>query len=197
MDEDNKATRKALYPGLCSLGIADWAVDLQSENGGGSGSGSNNDSSGGTIYINPDICNSAAPVVTAPPGASLIWHPPMPLSTPTTITFPPWTTTISYSSLTTRTSTLSDGITSTYPAYVYESVITIPPCEYSLYLPLLLHQKGTQFTNGRAFPVTTTAIKVWGVSLPSSSSSSPTGGPVPIILTSPVQPPPFTITVTP
>jgi chitinase len=134
MDEDNKATRKALFPGLAFLGIADWAVDLQSENGGGSGS-NDNSSSGGTIYVNPDIWNSAAPVVTAPPGASLIW-PPMPLSTPTTITFPPWTTTISYSSLTTRTSTLSDGTTSTYPAYVYESwltVITIPPCEYSLY----------------------------------------------------------------
>ncbi|KAF4223780.1 hypothetical protein CNMCM8980_010274 [Aspergillus fumigatiaffinis] len=173
MDEDNKATRKALFPGLAFLGTADWAVDLQSENGGGSGS-NDNSSSGGTIYVNPDIWNSAAPVVTAPPGASLIW-PPMPLSTPTTITFPPWTTTISYSSLTTRTSTLSDGTTSTYPAYVYESwltAITIPP-------------------------LTTTAINVWGVSLPSSSSSSSTDGPVPIILTSSVQPPPFTITVTP
>ncbi|KAH3052098.1 hypothetical protein KXW01_000618 [Aspergillus fumigatus] len=173
MDEDNKATRKALYPGLAFLGTADWAVDLQSETGGGSGSNPNS-SSGGTIYVNPDIWNSAAPVVTAPPGASLIW-PPMPLSTPTTITFPPWTTTISYSSLTTRTSTLSDGTTSTYPAYVYESwltVITIPP-------------------------LTTTAIDVWGVSLPSSASSSSTGGPVPIILTSSVQPPPFTVTVTP
>ncbi|PKX96685.1 class V chitinase Chi100 [Aspergillus novofumigatus IBT 16806] len=145
MDEDNKATRKALYPGLAFLGTADWAVDLQSENGGGSGS-NDNSSSGGTIYVNPDIWNSAAPVVTAPPGA-----------------------------LTTRTSTLSDGTTTTYPAYVYESwltVITIPP-------------------------LTTTAINVWGVSLPSSSSSSSTGGPVPIILTSSVQPPPFTIIVTP
>ncbi|KAF4256147.1 hypothetical protein KXV81_002468 [Aspergillus fumigatus] len=48
-----------------------------------------------------------------------------------------------------------------------------------------------------SFPVTTTAIDVWGVSLPSSASSSSTGGPVPIILTSSVQPPPFTVTVTP
>jgi chitinase len=29
MDEDNKATRKALYPPLGFLGIANWAVDLQ------------------------------------------------------------------------------------------------------------------------------------------------------------------------
>lgn len=136
MDEENKATRKALYPGLNFLGIADWAVDLQSENGGGSGSSSNSSSSTETIYVNPDIWNAATPVVTAPPGASLIW-PPMPLSTPTTITFPPWTTSVTYSSLTTRTSTLSNGLTSTYPAYVVQSwltVIEIPPCEYSFYL---------------------------------------------------------------
>jgi chitinase len=59
----------------------------------------------------------------------------MPLTTPTTITFPPWTTSISYSSITTLTSTLSDGSTSTYPWFVYESwltVLTIPPGELLL-----------------------------------------------------------------
>jgi chitinase len=133
MNKDNKETRKALYPSLSFLGTADWAVDLQSESGTGSGSGNDSDS-GGVYYVDPDIWNSNSPVVTAPPGASLIW-PPMPLTTPTTITFPPWTTSISYSSITTLTSTLSDGSTSTYPWFVYESwltVLTIPPGELLL-----------------------------------------------------------------
>ncbi|KAL4865609.1 hypothetical protein BDV12DRAFT_174429 [Aspergillus spectabilis] len=54
----------------------------------------------------------------------------MPLETPTTITFAPWTTSVTYSSLTTRTSTLADGSLSTYPWYEAQSwltAITIPP----------------------------------------------------------------------
>ncbi|KAF6808854.1 chitinase [Colletotrichum plurivorum] len=50
MDEDNKATRKALYPALNFLGSADWAVDLQSENGGSGGGGSSSDQ---IVYIDP------------------------------------------------------------------------------------------------------------------------------------------------
>ncbi|KAH6648205.1 hypothetical protein BKA67DRAFT_683676 [Truncatella angustata] len=168
MDDANKETRKALYPGLNFLGSADWAVDLQSENGDGNGTSGKSDSSAQTVYIDPDIWSSATPLVSGPPGATLIW-PPMPLGSATTISFPLWTTTITYSSLTSRTSTLTDGSTSTYPAYVdvsWLTVLTIPP-------------------------VTTTAIPVWGVTLDTSSI----GGP--IVLTSSVQPPPFTVIVTP
>lgn len=130
MDDANKETRKALYPALNCLGSADWAVDLQSEDG--EGNGTSGSSSDHTIYIDPDIWSSATPLVSAPPGATLIW-PPMPLASATTISFPLWTTTITYSSLTTRTSTLTDGSTSTYPAYVdvsWLTVLTIPPGEF-------------------------------------------------------------------
>lgn len=129
MDDANKATRKALYSALGFLGSADWAVDLQSENGQGNGTSSSSNSSVHTIYVDPGIWSSATPLVNAPPGATLIW-PPMPLGSATTISFPPWTTTITYSSLTTRTSTLTDGSTSTYPAYVdvsWLTTLTIPP----------------------------------------------------------------------
>ncbi|KAI1464711.1 class V chitinase Chi100 [Daldinia caldariorum] len=166
MDEDNKATRKALYPSLNFLGTADWAVDLQSDTGSDSESGK--DGSGDTIYINPDIWASASQQVTGAPGATLIW-PPMPLESPTTITFPLWTTTVSYSSLTTRTSTLKDGSTSTYPWYLYISWLT------TLTIP----------------QVTTTAIPLWGVSL----DHNKTGGP--ITLRSSIQPPPFGVTIIP
>ncbi|KAI1131231.1 class V chitinase Chi100 [Nemania abortiva] len=168
MDADNKATRKALYPGLSFLGTADWAVDLQSETGGfGSGSGHGN-SSNQTVYIDPAIWSSVAPLVTAPPGVTLVW-PPMPLASPTTITFPPWTTTVSYSSLTTTTTTRGDGVITTEPHLVWVSWLTV------LTIP----------------PVTTTAIPVWGVIIDPSATDGE------ITLTSSVQPPPFTVIVTP
>lgn len=132
MNDSNKAVRQLLFQDLSFLGISDWAVDLQSEDG---DSGSSNSSGGDTAYIDPGIWSSASLLVTATPGMTLIW-PPMPLPTTTTISFPLWTTTVEYSSLTTLTSTLSSGVTSTYPYYIYVSIyttISIPPgkCYYS------------------------------------------------------------------
>lgn len=129
MNDSNKAARKTLYAGYNFLGTADWAIDLQVGSDGDAASSSGSGASSQTIYINPDIWSSATPVVTAPPGATLVW-PPMPLSDETTITFAPVETTVSYSSLTTLTSTLTDGSTSTYPWYVYVSIYTnttVPP----------------------------------------------------------------------
>jgi chitinase len=131
MDSDNKAFRERLYQQIGFLGTADWAVDLQS-NSGGAGGGTGDDDSSSTIYIDPGIWNSPTPVVTCVPCATLVW-PPLPLHSTTTITFDPWTTTISYSSLTTLTRTLAGGAVTTYPGYVYESwltVLTIPPGAY-------------------------------------------------------------------
>lgn len=133
MNNSNKAVRLALYPDLTFLGTADWAVDLRSETGDGDNSSGSGSLSGQTIYIDVGIWNSATPAVTAPPGATLIW-PLMPLTSTTTITFDPWTTTVSYSILTTLTSTLIDGSTSTYPWYVWVSwltVLSIRPGEFS------------------------------------------------------------------
>ncbi|KAF1732354.1 Killer toxin subunits alpha/beta [Beauveria bassiana] len=166
MSPQNKAFRKLLYKGMNFLGTADWAVDLQSESGEESDGAADSHK---TIYVDPNIWQSATQLVTAPPGATLVW-PPMPLASPTTITFEPWSTVVSYSSPTIKTTTRS-GITSTYPANVYvtwHTVLSIPP-------------------------LVATAIPVWGVPLNNGSSTG--GGP--IILTSSVQPPPFTVQVTP
>ncbi|KAH7120731.1 class V chitinase Chi100 [Dactylonectria macrodidyma] len=160
MNDTNKAAGKAIYEGLGFLGSSDWAMDLQDD------FGDTSELDGpDTIYINPDIWKSETPVVTASPGVTLIW-PPMPLETPTTIMFPPWTTTMSYSTLTTLTTTLSDGSTSVYPWYYYvpiPTVINIPP-------------------------LTTTEIPVWGVYLNSSATEGT------ILLTSSVQPLPIVVT---
>jgi chitinase len=133
MNDTNKQTREVIYGALSFLGSSDWAVDLQVEFGSDSGSSSSGSSGSGDniVYIDPGIWSSASAEITALPGVTLIW-PPKPLATPTTITFPPWTTTVSYSYLTTLTSTLSNGATSTYPWYYYvpiPTVITIPPGE--------------------------------------------------------------------
>lgn len=137
MNATNKAVREALYLALGFLGTADWAVDLADPGTDGllgdSSSSSSSSSANETIYVNPDIWGLATPVVTALPGVTLIW-PPMPLSSTTTITFDPWTTTVSYSSLTTTTTTAIDGTVSTVPWYVYVSyltVLTIPPGKFS------------------------------------------------------------------
>ncbi|KAK1766312.1 killer toxin subunits alpha/beta [Phialemonium atrogriseum] len=166
MDDDNKVFREGLYQGIGFLGTADWAVDLQSDSGTGDGSGDSDSSS--TIYVDPGIWNSPTPLVTALPCATLVW-PPLPLHSTTTIAFDPWTTTISYSSLTTLTSTLAGGALTTYPDYVYVSWLTV------LTIP----------------PVVTTEIAVWGISL----ACGATGGS--IVLSSSVQPPPFTVVITP
>lgn len=128
MNDSNKASRKLVYPSLNFLGIADWAVDLLSE-----GDRLDLPSSVETIYIDPGIWSSTSPQVVAPPGASLIW-PPMPLLSSTIITFPPCTTTISYSSLTEVTRTLTDSSLLTDYEYFWVSwltTLTIPPGEAS------------------------------------------------------------------
>ncbi|KAI0431298.1 hypothetical protein F5Y09DRAFT_340842 [Xylaria sp. FL1042] len=163
MNTSTKNTRKVLYPLLSFLRTADWAVDLESETGDGSESDTDSDSnSNPTIYIDPDIWNSPTLVVTAEPGAILIW-PPKSLKNPSMINFPSWTHTTSYSSLTTHTRTDSDRVTSVYPWYIYDEWLTI------LTIP----------------PAVVTEIPVWGISLCSDKTDGI------ITLTSSVQPPPF------
>ncbi|KAF1819301.1 glycoside hydrolase family 18 protein [Dissoconium aciculare CBS 342.82] len=125
MSASNKAGRMKLYPALNFLGTADWAVDLQSLDGDGSPDLASSD----IIYIDPGIWASSNPMVTASTGATLIW-PPMPLGSTTTISFPLLTTSVTYSSLTTLTTSLPDGSVSSYPWYNHISwltVLTIPP----------------------------------------------------------------------
>lgn len=139
MSDTNKLVRKALYSDLLFLGTADWAVDLQSDDGTDLSSDSGSDSDRETVYIDPAIWSSASALVTALPGVTLIW-PPMPLPTTTTISFPLWTTFVSVSSLTTSTSTAVDGSVSTFPYIVWvtiDTIITIPQGSHSSLLSTL------------------------------------------------------------
>ncbi|KAJ5737097.1 uncharacterized protein N7483_002222 [Penicillium malachiteum] len=67
MNDTNKAVRTTLYESLNFLGISDWAVDLQSEDG-------NEDSTGsGVIYISPVIFNESDPTVAGYPPFTMVW----------------------------------------------------------------------------------------------------------------------------
>ncbi|PWY73000.1 glycoside hydrolase [Aspergillus heteromorphus CBS 117.55] len=163
MDDDIKATRFTLYEEYNFLGTADWAIDLIDT------SGSSSEGSACEVYIDPSIWDEDEPSVTAIPGCSLIW-PPQPLSTTTTITFPAWTTTITYTTVVTETTSASSGADVTaltsHVSYWFPTVITIDP-------------------------IPTTAIPVWGVNLPNSSTTGT------IYLTSSVEPSPFALVYTP
>ncbi|GIJ99593.1 hypothetical protein Aspvir_001727 [Aspergillus viridinutans] len=167
MNDSNKAIRILLYELYGFLGTADWAVDVQSE-GGSSSSSSSDDNTTSMAYIGPTVWSEATLVVTGMPGETLVW-PPLQLSGTTTISFPLWTTVLSFSTLSTSTYTDSDGSTSTdlvYDTLTIPTVITVPP-------------------------VTTTAIPVWNIILPTDATDGD------IELTSSVQPLTFTIIITP
>ncbi|KAJ5559833.1 hypothetical protein N7513_002232 [Penicillium frequentans] len=83
MNDTNKAVRTTLYENLNFLGISDWAVDLQSEDG-------NEDSAGsGVIYISPSIFNETDPIVAGYPPFTMVW-PTSTLDSQMTVNFPPY-----------------------------------------------------------------------------------------------------------
>ncbi|KAJ5097120.1 hypothetical protein N7456_007841 [Penicillium angulare] len=171
MNDSNKIVREILYNEIYQFaGIADWAVDLQSEGDSDDSSSSSSDSGSSTVYIGPTIWSEATPIVTALPGETLVW-PPLQLTTTTTITFDLWTTILSFSTLSSTTYTDWQGSTSTDHVY---NILEIP-------------------TVLSIAPVEATSIPVWNVILPSEASGSYAD----IILTSSVQPPIFTVIVTP
>ncbi|KAJ6003519.1 glycoside hydrolase [Penicillium sp. IBT 35674x] len=164
MDDDIKAARLALYENMNFLGTADWAIDLLTDN-----DSSISDSSACEVYIAPSIWDEENPSVTAMPGCSLIW-PPQPLNSTTTINFPPWTHTFSYTTDVTTTTSASGGTDPTtvtsHISYWFPTVLTIPS-------------------------IHTDAIPVWNVVLPNSTTTGT------VLLTSSVEPSPFTVVWTP
>ena len=96
--------------------------------------GNSNSTGSGVVYIDPSIWSSSSPVPQCYPPCTLIM-PPQPLSTTTTITFPPWTTEVYYSTVTTRTTVLNNGNTTAilgYTVFTVATVITIPPGELEM-----------------------------------------------------------------
>lgn len=136
MDDDIKAVRKELYAGMNFLGSADWAIDLQTSND-TSGSNSSSESTSCEISIDSSIWSDESPVVTAESGCTIIW-PPMPLNHTSTITFPEWTTRLTWWSTSTKTMTFDDSSTLVYHAHssvVIPTVLSIPPSKSSTPLP--------------------------------------------------------------
>ncbi|KAJ9480690.1 hypothetical protein VN97_g12848 [Penicillium thymicola] len=136
MDDDIKAVRKELYAGMNFLGSADWAIDLQTSND-TSGSNSSSESTSCEISIDSSIWSDENPVVTAEPGCTIIW-PPMPLSSTTTISFPEWTTRLTWWSTSTKTVTFDDSSTLVYHAHssvVVPTVLSIAPGKSYIPIP--------------------------------------------------------------
>lgn len=110
---------------------------------------------------------------------------PLTLDKPTTISFPPLTTAVTYYSEATKTLTVSKGSTKLYPSYslvTAPTVININPSKYT--------SKNCRFTPANILIVTDTTIDVWAITVTS-------GMPEQIYMTSSVQPSPVTLTVTP
>ena len=121
---------------------------------------------GGLIYVDPSIWTSANPVVYCNPPCLYVL-PPLTLSSITTISFPPFTTSLEVAWKTSKVTTLTDGQVSTSTGYdrvVQTTVLTIPP-------------------------ITTDRIDVWNVIIPSDVQSSSV-----FQITRSILPPPFTIT---
>lgn len=130
MDDSNKAYRTSLFRGYNFLGIADWAVDLQSFNGGGA---STNGSGGSVISVSPSIWTSGNPTISCEPPCIFVL-PPYPLGTTTTVTWPALTTTLLSSSgnaIKTITTTIS------VPKFTITDVsmqpVTLDPTETATY----------------------------------------------------------------
>ncbi|KAL4903113.1 hypothetical protein BDW74DRAFT_179984 [Aspergillus multicolor] len=119
----------------------------QEKSSGGNGSGSGKGNGDGDVYIAPSTWDDSSPVIQCEPPCSLIL-PPLPLDAPSTISIPPWSTPVTQSYLTTRTTTDPDGITST-----------------------ILGFEQTTTTITLSFPTSViTEIPVWGVSINASQT---------------------------
>ncbi|KAL4883403.1 glycosyl hydrolase family 71-domain-containing protein [Aspergillus karnatakaensis] len=175
--------------GYCPEGACMPKTEDSSDDGTGRGDGDGD----GNTYIAPSIWQEDSPVVQCEPPCSLIL-PPLPLDSPSTIFIPPWTTPITQSHLTTRTTTDVYGITTTYLGYKMATTnITL------------------------SFPTSViTEISVWGISINASqtrpsvvemtSSITLPGiiyvlppfetGPTPTRITTTITPPPYPWTET-
>ena len=121
------------------------------------------------MYISPKIYKEKEPAVQCNPSCNLIL-PPITLPTLTTITFPPYETSLHVAWPVTKTMTLSPGAVTTSAAFdrtVINTTITVPP-------------------------ITTSIIDVWNWKISDSNVKTST-----YRVTRSILPPPFVITVAP
>ncbi|OJD14111.1 hypothetical protein AJ78_05511 [Emergomyces pasteurianus Ep9510] len=163
---------------LCLGGTFAWSVDLggpgtlknpndlSADIGLGGADLEGADGGSGVVYISPDILKKQDPVIACVPPCTFIM-PPISFDTPTTISLPPYTTSLEIAWPTTQLVTLSGGSVSTVTGLartIQTTTITIPP-------------------------ITTSRIELWNwkVTDPEASSAKYT-------LISSILPPPFVIT---
>jgi chitinase len=181
MDDDNKATRTAVYAAYNLGGTTDWAVDLQTFDGDVA-----SDSTGGSVvYVDPSIWTSDDHSITCEPPCVIVL-PPYPLGITSTVVWPALTTTLMSSSagstytVTTTISvpafpiseidfqpiTLGPTDTSTYEIMPVQSIMppsfifTLPPFE-ATFFPTPISTKG-----GQATATTTSSGSVVPIPLP-------------------------------
>ncbi|KKZ62236.1 chitinase [[Emmonsia] crescens] len=164
---------------LCLGGTFAWAIDL-----GGPGTLKNpndltaddfgldgadlegGDGGSGEVYISPEILKRQDPVIACVPPCTFIM-PPISLATPTTITLPPYTTSLEVAWPTTRLVTLPGGSLSTSTGLA----------------------RTIQTTTLTITPITTSKINLWNWEITDPEASSAT-----YALISSILPPPFVIT---
>lgn len=144
-------------------GTVDWAVDLQIF-GETTGCPSGTCDSSGVVYISPEVYTQENPIINCQPPCDIIF-PPLVLESPTTISFPPYTTSLEV--VWTETITVTDdGETSTSESlqrYIQTTTLKIPP-------------------------ILTTEIPFWNTHVSDSDNATV------LWLTTSIRPPPFTIT---
>ncbi|EEQ31286.1 symbiotic chitinase [Microsporum canis CBS 113480] len=179
-DDATTLKQKAdLANSMCLGGTFAWAVDLggpgtlktpnnmrQGEIGLDGASMDGGSGGSGDVYISPEIYDNDNPQVSCVPPCNLIM-PPWTLPTPTTISFPPYITSLEVVWTTTTTITLSNGAISTSTGIsrtIQTTTLTIPP-------------------------VTTSVIEMWNWNITEASATY-----TEYTLTSSVAPAPFIIT---
>lgn len=147
--------------------VASWLVLSQ---GGGdlgnNGTLTNGSESGGsgTVFIDPTIWGQSSPTVQCYPPCTLVL-PPVTLSTTTTITFPPYTTSLEVGWTTTETFVTSDTTASVSGAStVYVTISTTETLSY--------YTAVTESTVLTIPPVIGTEIPVWNVPINSTINST-------------------------
>jgi len=83
MNAVTKKARRDLWRGMNFAGTIDWAVDLQGDSGSGEG--------GEVVYIGPEVYSTGVAQCTPP---CIMVFPPSSLSAPTTISPPPYTSSL-------------------------------------------------------------------------------------------------------
>ncbi|KAI4724637.1 pectin lyase-like protein [Aureobasidium sp. EXF-10728] len=135
----------------------------------GNGDGVTQDGNDTYVYIDPSVWGEDTPTIQCEPPCTFVL-PPYQLSTTTTISFPPFTTSLDVAWTTTLTFKGSDGKTTTSKTVtrtIQRTTLSIPP-------------------------VTTTAIPFWEVPYPNPTANDPNG--TVIYITQSIQPTPFVIT---